>query len=319
MRIVMGEVNGVWLEDVLRECPSTCRRVWAAVAYAQGPHPLIEHCKEHKLELEFHGLLDAEGAVDVALLEDLFDSGMRCALVKGRFHTKVIWWEGYGAYIGSANLTENGWRRNVECGVFFSDSEIESQGVDRALYKLRDHIRRTALPLTKELLAELKRIDALRRRELAGHGTADLGKVESLLLALEEEDPRFMYAKAKLLNELTAALKPPTKAHLAWAVHARSKEKMNATAIARELSELCTQSHATKYINIMKRLAPEITTHWRKQPESKQLTNDQMYGLLDREPGERPAEYERMCAQPKKKSPGRPLGGGRPRIHGADR
>ena len=41
-----------------------------------------------------------------------------------KFHPKVIWWRGQGVYIGSANLTQNGWFKNCEAGVFFHEKDI---------------------------------------------------------------------------------------------------------------------------------------------------------------------------------------------------
>lgn len=41
-----------------------------------------------------------------------------------KLHAKVIWWRGYGVYVGSANLTSAAWYNNIEAGVFFSESEI---------------------------------------------------------------------------------------------------------------------------------------------------------------------------------------------------
>ena len=42
-----------------------------------------------------------------------------------KFHPKVIWCDGYGAYIGSANLTQSAWKNNIECGLWLTQKELE--------------------------------------------------------------------------------------------------------------------------------------------------------------------------------------------------
>ena len=40
------------------------------------------------------------------------------------FHSKLIWFHGYGVYIGSHNLTENAMYNNIEAGVFIPEDEL---------------------------------------------------------------------------------------------------------------------------------------------------------------------------------------------------
>lgn len=164
MKLVMGELNRVWLRDLLAASRVSCRSIHAAVAYAQDNHLLFEHCKEHEVRLWYFGLLDESDAVPVALLERLLSRGpsrVECRLVHGNFHPKVIWWHGYGAYIGSANLTDKAWSRNVECGVFYDEDEL-SDGIGQQLENLFDYLLENSLPLTAELIQKLKRFQSQR-------------------------------------------------------------------------------------------------------------------------------------------------------------
>lgn len=171
MKLVMGGLNKVWLRGLLDESIPYCRRIRAAVAYAQSGHELFDHCKKQGVALEFYGLLDGEGAVSPALLADLLERGasrVTCRLVFGHFHPKVIWWEGFGVYIGSANLTAAAWSKNVECGVFYPEREMESSGIDDEIERMFGYLQEHSVPLSREIVAKLDEIErrgAAARRE----------------------------------------------------------------------------------------------------------------------------------------------------------
>ena len=161
MKLVMGEINGVWLHDLMNGAPKACDRVTATVAYATSNSPFFDHCLKHKRFLEFYGLLDEDQAVAISVMEKLLEAGpfaASCHLVKGHYHPKVIWWHGYGVYIGSANLTHKAWSSNVECGVFYDEDEILGTPVQTDLDMMFDRIRQISKPLDSELIRDLKKL-----------------------------------------------------------------------------------------------------------------------------------------------------------------
>ena len=161
MKLVMGEINGVWLHNLMNAAPLSCTRVTAAVAYATANSPFFDHCLQNNRFLEFYGLLDEDQAVAMAVMEKLLAAGpfkASCYLVKGHFHPKVIWWHGYGVYIGSANLTHKAWSANVECGVFYEEEEILGSPVQTHLDVLLDRIRQISKPLDSDLIKALKKL-----------------------------------------------------------------------------------------------------------------------------------------------------------------
>ncbi len=162
MRVVMGELNGVRLINLMHDAVGKCSRVTAAVAYATSNTPFFAHCREHDLFLDFYGLLDEDAAVSVPVLQEMLRAGplvVNPRLIKGHFHSKIIWWHGYGAYIGSANLTSNAWFTNVECGVFFDEAEIIGRSLQADLEQQFDYLRSVSAPVTEELV---KALDKLR-------------------------------------------------------------------------------------------------------------------------------------------------------------
>jgi len=129
--------------------------VWAAVAYAtnaKDSRTLVKWCFDRNIPLKFWGRLDADVAVSVEIL-DMFLSRKSpefvCKLVK-HHHAKVIWWRGFGVYIGSANLTYRAWNTNVEAGCFFPEAEIDSR-FEADLHQLFAQLEANASPLTQEL------------------------------------------------------------------------------------------------------------------------------------------------------------------------
>ena len=166
MQVVMGELNGVYLRSLLEQALAKSAYAQAAVAYAKGSHEFFESYKQSNARLEFYGLLDASFAVALPVLDMFlkdYTGRMQCRLVNGHFHAKVIWWHGYGAYIGSANLTNAAWNMNVECGLFISDDELTVYGVADQLESLFSYLRQISLPLSKETYKNLLELQTSRQ------------------------------------------------------------------------------------------------------------------------------------------------------------
>lgn len=165
MKLVLGTLNDELLTNIANQAASFCTQVDVAVAYADR-HPFFDGCKEQGLRMTFYGLLDDEGAVSPALLAELLAWGPShadCRLVKGNFHAKVIWWRGYGAYVGSANLTHKAWFHNVEAGVFFDETELLANGIGDELDAMFDHLAEHHVPVTHEVVQKLEKLAQERR------------------------------------------------------------------------------------------------------------------------------------------------------------
>src|SRR5690606_8173659 len=99
--------------------------------------------------------------VSVPLLKRLLSNhknNIFCRLIPDCFHSKVIWWKGYGAYIGSANLTERAWKTNIEAGVFLSESELQASNMlmDLELFFEGLSAVEESRPLTEEIIIEME-------------------------------------------------------------------------------------------------------------------------------------------------------------------
>lgn len=169
MRFIAGTLNNQRLQNLLGEVIGSCTRVRAAVAYAKRREMrLFEACKRHEKPLEFFGRYDHTVAVAPEVLKWFLDQKSpqyACKLVPDILHAKVIWWVGAGAYIGSANLTQQAWDSNIEAGVFLEQDELE-EGMESELQHFFAVVNERARPLTDEIYKEQKLL-AERRKDLS--------------------------------------------------------------------------------------------------------------------------------------------------------
>jgi hypothetical protein len=179
MKLVANTINGVHLADIMPGKNDLVDNVLAAVAYGSSSTneemDFIGNCLNHRLRLDLWMRYDHTVPVAIPLLQRLLKherDNIFCKFIPDYLHSKVIWWRGYGAYIGSANLTDRAWFTNIEAGVFFGESELERDGLDIALENFFDELRDldVAIPLNAELIMEMEAIQARRK------GVLDLGK-----------------------------------------------------------------------------------------------------------------------------------------------
>jgi len=138
--------------------------VKAAVAFAQGSPQLFNLCFEKRIPLTFYGRHDGASAVSPIILRRFLEeksTSFRAKLVandaQGRgFHPKVVWWGGYGAYIGSANLTDSAWNGNVECGVFLTEAELIAQGLIGELEEFFEELEGISIEVNDEIVQQIE-------------------------------------------------------------------------------------------------------------------------------------------------------------------
>lgn len=171
MRLVANRINGVHLRDLLPSMSAEVQvdNVLAAVAYGSSAsditQDLVGHCVANKLRLDLWMRYDHTVPVAVELLRRLLKhqkDNVFTRFVPDRFHPKIIWWKGYGAYIGSANHTDNGWLTNIETGVFLFEDELVVNGMDSQLEDFFDYLRNldVTIPISAEYIAEMEHLDS---------------------------------------------------------------------------------------------------------------------------------------------------------------
>jgi len=171
MDFIANGVNGKYLSNVLPSKKTEVDGVYAAIAYGSPIkheyNDLIGNCIQNKLRLDIWMRYDHTVPVAIPVLRQLLDNHQNnifCKLVPDRFHSKVIWWKGYGAYIGSANLTDRAWMNNVEAGIFLSEGDLQADGMALQLESFFDRLTGldVAFELSEEVIQELTEIEELR-------------------------------------------------------------------------------------------------------------------------------------------------------------
>lgn len=191
MEFVGQPLVGKMLRNAHVQCITGCNRVLAAVAYASYDQlHWFEDCLLKGKSLEFFGRYDGTCPIDTRLLEWALDprrsANLSWRVVPSFLHAKVIWWEGKGAYVGSANLTERAWNKNYEAGLFLPDDALETYSLVPHLLGFFDGLRAHSEPLRREHL------DA--QRQLEKSREALMVQLRKLEREFEQDDPTTKYA-----------------------------------------------------------------------------------------------------------------------------
>lgn len=158
MQFIANGLNGEYLLDVLNNSFQSTKTIFAAIAYASSDPILFSKCRSRGIRLKFWGRYDRSVPVTTVILRKFLDANSpnyECKLVADIFHPKIIWWQGFGVYIGSANLTESGWFGNIEAGIFLTNEEIVENDLTIELIKFFEELDKKAFPLTTEVYEEL--------------------------------------------------------------------------------------------------------------------------------------------------------------------
>ncbi len=161
MRFVAGGLNGTYLIEIHEHALKSTESVKIAVAYASRFPQIFQDCWKMKIKLTFWGRYDESVPIELPILKGFLDRkspNYVCKLVPDIFHPKVIWWEGYGVYIGSANLTDNGWFGNIECGLFLTESELDENEIASELASFFRELDSHSYPLTDEIYSQLNEL-----------------------------------------------------------------------------------------------------------------------------------------------------------------
>ena len=132
MRLITN-IQPPFLSDILFEKSKNFENMKAAVAYCKN-YKLFEYCKKNKIKLDYYGRLEDTINLDLQKLKSFLTDDISIHIIGGiKFHPKVIWCDNYGAYIGSANLTQSAWEKNIECGLWLNQKELEDNLLNNSL------------------------------------------------------------------------------------------------------------------------------------------------------------------------------------------
>lgn len=169
------------LKILLSRIPAEVKEISAAVAYNTNDI-LIKKCIEKNINLEFWGLFNSGLSTDIEIIKKALNSTyITFYPFVEHFHSKIIYFHGYGVFIGSHNLTRAALEDNVECGVFIPEEEL----TDEHKIQLRsffDYLRSTSKKLVPEDLDRL-----IAYEEAVKEKKAELSRVSNELKDLYNE------------------------------------------------------------------------------------------------------------------------------------
>lgn len=174
MKFIANRINQNHLRDILPVLSGQVQvdNVLAAIAYggsaSDESRDLVGHALANNLRLDLWMRYDETVPVAIPFLKRLLkniSNNIFTQFVPDCFHAKVIWWKGYGAYIGSANHTDRGWLTNIEAGIFVGEDELLVNGMDVELDAFFDYLRGLdrAIPISAAYIAEMERLSNLNK------------------------------------------------------------------------------------------------------------------------------------------------------------
>jgi len=136
------------------------KHVQVAAAYAsRTDHPILVDCTREKIRCEVWSRHDHTLATTVPVLEwafkqQLANGNFTWRLLGPFYHPKVVWWHGYGVYVGSANLSESAWFSNCEAGTLLLERELDEAGLRQPLIDFFADVNAQSKPITEQLIKD---------------------------------------------------------------------------------------------------------------------------------------------------------------------
>ena len=165
MELIAGALNKRFLETLVHKHVDDCAEVIAVVPYCDSLQ-LFHICQKADRPINFYCRLDHTVPVKSEVLKWFLEQAnlnCRCYVLRGVLHAKIIWFRGVGAYIGSANLTTNGWVSNIEAGVFLTEEEMISDGVLDEVKDFVETVHEKSVDLTAEIFNLVTQLENKRR------------------------------------------------------------------------------------------------------------------------------------------------------------
>ena len=149
MKLLFDTKSKRQLAVLLKFLPANITNIYAAIAYTKSD-VLINHCIEKKIKLEWWGLFDSKESTSYEYVKKSIQSEyIRFYPFAELFHPKVIYFENYGLYIGSANMTNNALYNNVEAGIFLEENELLPKEKEE-IVAFFNYLRNSSIPATMD-------------------------------------------------------------------------------------------------------------------------------------------------------------------------
>lgn len=125
MELLLDYTNIRGLYRIISNIPDETGTIYASIAFNTS-EILIQKAIDKKIDLHWWGLFDGKQSTRHELIELAlkFKNIIHFHPIKQNFHSKLIFFENYGLYIGSANMTNKALKENIETGIFLSQMDL---------------------------------------------------------------------------------------------------------------------------------------------------------------------------------------------------
>lgn len=200
MELIANALNGRFPVDlVTRADVDALTQIDLAVAYVTHMDAIFDLATRRDVPLTLFALADGHGFPQPEVARRFVHSkrtSWRLLLTRDFYHPKLMWFRGAGAYIGSANLTDKAWVRNVECGIWIPEDELQESNWADELASIIAEMEPRFREATDEDLDALSRLRD-RRRGLDQAESEFRAEIERFLGHLPGNKPAVHVASAK--------------------------------------------------------------------------------------------------------------------------
>jgi hypothetical protein len=125
MELLLDYSNIRGLYKILSNIPNETGVIYASIAYNTSDL-LMKQAINKSIDFHWWGLFDGKQSTRHELLEIAlkYKNIIHFHPIKQNFHSKLIYFENYGLYIGSANMTNKALLDNIETGIFLTHIDL---------------------------------------------------------------------------------------------------------------------------------------------------------------------------------------------------
>ena len=159
------------LKYLLTHLPENITYIDAAVAYTtEKKYPqdvsLVDLCLQKKIKLNWWGLFNSDGGTSLTEIKKALSNPALVTFYpfSKNFHSKVIYFHGYGIYVGSHNFTYNALMYNVEAGIFVKECNL-SEKQKNDITDFFAYLKKNSIPAVADDLDRIEEYEDLTQGE----------------------------------------------------------------------------------------------------------------------------------------------------------
>lgn len=151
MELVLDYQNPRILRRIIQNIPKETTFIKASIAYSTSDF-LLDKCIKGSIKLDWWGLFNQDMPIRKELINQILINKNLVTFypIRNNFHPKIIFFENYGVYIGSANMSQKALNDNIEGGVFIQQLDLQSENFFVQINDYFEYLENNFTALTHE-------------------------------------------------------------------------------------------------------------------------------------------------------------------------